>query len=131
MKNPGDAVSLWAGRVRVLQRPDRYDPVKLAEARRNLSEARVERAILDAIAADPPLTVEQRERLAELLTEPRLLTRVIEVLHCPACLLARDFLGAWRHTPSCPTGRGRAVSTRGLTRTTTTTTTTTNQEETP
>lgn len=107
-----DPVAMWAGRVRVYQRPDRNDPAKLAEARRNLSEARVERAILEAMAATPPMTMEQRQRLADLLTAPSLLNRVIEVLDCPTCATAPDFRGLWRHTPSCPMGNGRAVGLR-------------------
>ncbi len=43
-------------------------PEALTEARRNLNAAHVERAITRALAAAPPLTDEQRARLAALLT---------------------------------------------------------------
>lgn len=55
-----------AARVAVLSRTDR-DPAKLAEARRTLAEAQIERAIRRALAVAPPLTDIQRARLAELL----------------------------------------------------------------
>lgn len=43
------------------------DPVAVAEARRELTAAHVERAIQKALGAAPPLTAEQREHLAALL----------------------------------------------------------------
>lgn len=47
------------------------DPETVADARRRLTEAKAERAIREAVAAAPPLTDEQRHRLAALLTGPR------------------------------------------------------------
>ncbi|MFF3037573.1 hypothetical protein [Arthrobacter citreus] len=44
------------------------DPQRVASARRNLSVARVERAIRQALADELPITPEQREQLAALLT---------------------------------------------------------------
>ncbi|MBA2715609.1 MAG: hypothetical protein H0U51_00850 [Propionibacteriales bacterium] len=43
------------------------DPETEAAARRELATAKIERAIREAIAAAPPLTNEQRERIASLL----------------------------------------------------------------
>lgn len=43
-------------------------PERQAELRRNLTEAKLERAINEAVAAAPPLTDEQRARLASLLS---------------------------------------------------------------
>ncbi|PFG40604.1 hypothetical protein ATJ97_3135 [Georgenia soli] len=43
------------------------DPVAVAEARRELTAAHVERAIRKALDAAPPLTPEQRGNLAALL----------------------------------------------------------------
>lgn len=43
-------------------------PERQAELRRNLTEAKLERAINEAVAAAPPLTDEQRARLAQLLS---------------------------------------------------------------
>jgi len=43
------------------------DPQAVAEARRNLTEVKLERAIGQALAAAPPLTDQQRARLAALL----------------------------------------------------------------
>lgn len=43
------------------------DPHQVTEARRDLSAAHVEKAIAKALAAAPPLTAEQRSRLAGLL----------------------------------------------------------------
>ena len=45
------------------------DPERVAAARRNLSVARVERAIRQALTDEPPIAPEQREQLAALLTE--------------------------------------------------------------
>lgn len=43
------------------------DPKLLHDARLDLTEAKVERAIQEALAAAPPLTEERRQRLARLL----------------------------------------------------------------
>lgn len=109
-----DPVATWAGRVRVYQRSDRNEPDKLAEARRNLAEARLERAINMAIHDEYPLTAEQRERLALLLTGTDLARLVADALNtptCSACGLTRDLRGTWRHRPSCPIGHGRGEPT--------------------
>lgn len=45
--------------------PDDAD--RIAEARRDLRAARLEDHVRDAVAAAPPLTAEQRRRLAALL----------------------------------------------------------------
>jgi ABC-type branched-subunit amino acid transport system substrate-binding protein len=47
------------------------DPEALADARRTLTAAMAEQAIRRALAAAPPLTDEQRERLAALLRAPK------------------------------------------------------------
>lgn len=44
------------------------DPAAVADARRNLAEAQIKRAIERALAAAPPLTDEQRAKLAALLS---------------------------------------------------------------
>ncbi|MBT2549808.1 hypothetical protein [Arthrobacter sp. ISL-65] len=44
------------------------DPERVAAARRNLNAALVERAIRQALTAEPPITPEQCEQLAALLT---------------------------------------------------------------
>lgn len=43
------------------------DPARLHEARRVLTAAKLERAIHEALAATPPLTLDQRTTLASLL----------------------------------------------------------------
>lgn len=43
------------------------DPDRVAEARRNLAEAKIAAAISEAIASAPPLTADQRVRLASIL----------------------------------------------------------------
>ena len=52
------AVGYWSNR----------DPAKAAEARRDLAAAKLDKYIRDTIADAPPLTAEQRDRLALLLT---------------------------------------------------------------
>lgn len=44
------------------------DPDRVAAARRDLTAAKLERAIREAVASAPPLTSAQRDRLATLLT---------------------------------------------------------------
>ena len=83
-KSVPDPVATWAARVRNLQRADRRNPAALAEARRNLAEAKLERAIREAVDAAPPLTTEQRERLASILTGTDLPRRVAETLGADA-----------------------------------------------
>ncbi|WP_431840840.1 hypothetical protein [Gordonia hongkongensis] len=58
-------------RVAVLSRSKSPDDPVLVEARRNLKAANIERYIGKALAAAPPLTDEQRTRLAELLRPVR------------------------------------------------------------
>lgn len=43
------------------------DPEIEAAARRNLTLAKLERAVRDAVAAAPPLTTEQREHIVAML----------------------------------------------------------------
>ena len=100
--------------VRVYQRNDRNEPDKLAEARRMLAEVRLERAINMAIKDEYPITREQRERLALLLTGTDLQRHALDLLaapECTACDLARDMRGTWRHRPACPIGKGRGEPT--------------------
>lgn len=49
----------------------RRDAEGVAAASRALTEAKLERHIREAVAAAPPLTDEQRERLAALLRAPK------------------------------------------------------------
>jgi hypothetical protein len=44
------------------------DPAAVREARQELTFAKVERSIAEALDVDPPLTTDQRSRLAALLT---------------------------------------------------------------
>lgn len=44
------------------------DPEAVAEARRHLTEVKLERSIREAVKAAPPLTQEQRTRLAAILS---------------------------------------------------------------
>ena len=44
------------------------DPNELDDARRALTEAKLERHVREALAAAPPLTDDQRSRIARLLT---------------------------------------------------------------
>ncbi|QRY53381.1 hypothetical protein [Mycolicibacterium septicum] len=60
-----------AGKVAVLSRDYSPDDPRLMEARRRLSELRLEAHIQQAVSAAPPLTDEQRARLAELLAPIR------------------------------------------------------------
>lgn len=43
------------------------DPVRITEARRALTAAKLERAIRETLAADPAITAERRAELAQLL----------------------------------------------------------------
>ena len=43
------------------------DPVQIAEARRELAMANIEAAIERALASSPPLSIEQKKRIAALL----------------------------------------------------------------
>lgn len=54
-------------RVASLTRSRRTGDPELIQARRNLTEAKIEQAIQKAIAEAPPLTDIQRKRLADLL----------------------------------------------------------------
>jgi hypothetical protein len=54
-------------RVASLTRSRPADDPDLLDARRNLRVARLEQAIRDAVGAAPPLTNEQRTRLAAIL----------------------------------------------------------------
>lgn len=56
-------------RVASLSRSRSSDDPDLAAARRNLRAARLEDYISRVVAEAPPLTIEQRERLAMLLSD--------------------------------------------------------------
>ena len=56
------------GRVAALSRSRVYDDPDLVEARRDLKAATMESYIARVVATAPPLTPEQRDRLATLLT---------------------------------------------------------------
>jgi hypothetical protein len=59
-----------ASRVGILSRHRKPDDPDLRQARADLAEARLREAIQREAANDPPLTVEQRSRLAVLLLAP-------------------------------------------------------------
>jgi hypothetical protein len=67
-----DSVTSAAARLGVAVRHTRGgkagDPVAVAAARRNLAEAQIAKAIEKALAVAPPLTADQRSRLARLLS---------------------------------------------------------------
>lgn len=63
-----DIVLSARSRLANLSRRLDHDPAAILEARRDLNCAKVERAITEALAADIPLSDEQRSRLAALLT---------------------------------------------------------------
>lgn len=64
-----DPVILAArGRLGGLQRGGVRDSAAIADAKRELTTINCERAIQKALAAAPPITAEQRARLAALLT---------------------------------------------------------------
>lgn len=79
MSVSADPVTIWSARVRAYQRAGR-DAKKLADARRNLAEAKLAREIEQTIHGEPPLTTEQRERLAALLLGTDLNARVADLL---------------------------------------------------
>lgn len=57
----------YRGKVAALTRSRSADDPDLRIARRNLAAAKLEQYIRETVAEAPPLTVEQRDRLAELL----------------------------------------------------------------
>ncbi len=63
-----DPVLSARSRVANLHRRGDCDPDLIAEAKRELNASHVERAIQRALAAAPPLSNDQRSRLASLLT---------------------------------------------------------------
>ena len=63
-----DPVIAARGRLGGLLRAGKPDPVAVAEARRELTTINCEAAIQRALAAAPPITADQRARLAALLT---------------------------------------------------------------
>jgi hypothetical protein len=65
------AVAHERARIAALSRDRQPDDPKIVEARRNLHAARLEGHIEKTLAAAPPLTDEQRCRLAELLRPVR------------------------------------------------------------
>lgn len=62
-----DPVRKAGSKVALAHRYHRDNPERIAAARRELAEANIERAINRALATAPPLTAEQRDRLAALL----------------------------------------------------------------
>lgn len=62
-----DPVRMAHSRVATASRKG-ADPLALPVAKRDLTAAKLERAIREAIAAAPPLTDDQRTRLGRLLT---------------------------------------------------------------
>ncbi|WP_298992107.1 hypothetical protein [uncultured Pseudokineococcus sp.] len=62
-----DPVLAARSRVANLHRARERDPGAIAEAKRDLAAAQLERAIRTALAADLPPSPEQRDRLAALL----------------------------------------------------------------
>lgn len=67
MKKTPDPMFVAIGRVGILSRKDRHDPVALAEAWRDLRALRIEKAIHEALDAEAPLTADQRDELSDLL----------------------------------------------------------------
>jgi hypothetical protein len=63
-----DPLRAAVGRVAYYSRRGE-SPQKLEEARREVAAAKLERAIQDALESAPPLTTEQRNRLAVLLAK--------------------------------------------------------------
>lgn len=66
----GGHVSTWTSeraRVASLTRSRKADDPELVEARRNLRALRLEEYVTRVVAEAPPLTDEQRERIAALL----------------------------------------------------------------
>lgn len=55
------------GRVAALSRSRPDDDPELVEAKRNLLALSLEKAVREAVAKAPPLTVEQRDRIAAIL----------------------------------------------------------------
>lgn len=62
-----DPVRVATARLAISTRWGR-DAATIAEARRDLTAAKLERAINEAVASAPPLSPAQRDRLASLLT---------------------------------------------------------------
>lgn len=63
-------MSTWTherARIAGLSRDRRPDDPELVDARRNLKALRLEDAVAKAVAEAPPLTSEQRDRIAALL----------------------------------------------------------------
>lgn len=74
MHHTVDPVVAARGRLGVASRRSRggtADPVAITEARRDLTFAKAERYVGSLLAADPPLTTEQRGYLASLLASGR------------------------------------------------------------
>lgn len=62
-----DPVRVARGRLASVSRKSRGNPAAIPHARRALTVALLERAIREALAADPPPTADQRHELAALL----------------------------------------------------------------
>ncbi len=69
MARTTDPVLIARNRLAGLHVGRNPDPAAVAEARTELNAAHVERAIQRALDAAPPLTTDQRSRLAALLTD--------------------------------------------------------------
>lgn len=64
-----DPVRVASARLAYYSRQDgRGDPAKVSVARRDMAAAKLERHIQEVVDAAPPLTQQQREHLASLLT---------------------------------------------------------------
>lgn len=78
------AVHAARARVAVLTRHQGPDAPQTIEAKRELRAANLEAHIREAVDADPPLTAEQRDRLALLLSPPDA-TRLHPARQCLSC----------------------------------------------
>ena len=67
MASPSPAVAHARAKVGALSRDRATDDPEYIEARRALAAANLESAVLKAITNGPPLTDEQRSRIAEIL----------------------------------------------------------------
>lgn len=68
---PIDPVLAARGRLAYASRQGTNNPEAAIAARRELKEAKLSRAIREAIDSIPPLTVEQRQRIASILIAGR------------------------------------------------------------
>lgn len=71
MRKRNPVVQHHAGRIAALTRSRTADDAELIDARRNLAEAKIATYVQSVLDSAPPLTDEQRTRLAELLRPVR------------------------------------------------------------